>query len=181
MLKSGDKKMKRTPAVLSVILLAAAILFGLSSFARADLTQSDTNEINQYKLTDKALGQYFQAIKNLLPVVQKNPRLKERSDDDDDDVNSLSQLVQEFDGIPGAKKAVEDAGLTTREFLVFQFSLMTAIASSYIQKSGGELPPEFSKQNVEFFHAHEDEFRKHQQEFLAVSKFTSDKGDQDEP
>src|SRR4026208_2122595 len=104
-------------------MLIAMILVCISPLMYAQLTQSDTKEINEYKLTDKTLAQYFQATKNLIPVVQKNPRLHDE-DEDSEEAQNLNQLVQEFDAIPGAKKAVADAGLATREYLTFHFALV---------------------------------------------------------
>ena len=163
------------------IICVAVITFFISPLCNADLQQSDTKEITQYKLTDKTLTQYFQATKNLIPVVQKNPKLQGKSEDSEE-ADSLNQLVQEFDAIPGAKKALEDASLATREYLTFHFALIYAASGDIILKSGGQLPGEYSKANVEFYRAHEAEFKKHEEDFKIISKFTNGEsgGEEDE-
>jgi hypothetical protein len=155
------------------------ILFFLVPVCRADLAQSDINEINHYKLTDKTLAQYFQATKNLIPVVQKNPRLQEDSDDSED-ADSLNKLIQDFDAIPGAQKAVQDAGIATREYLTFHFALFYAASGHLILKSGGQLPGEYSKENVEFYRAHEVEFKKHEEDFQRINEFSNSESDKED-
>ena len=53
--------------------------------------------------------------------------------------------------MPGAKAAVKSAGLTSREYVVFAFSLIeNAYASYALEQPGGKLPPGVSMTNIEF-------------------------------
>jgi hypothetical protein len=168
-----------TGRIRSLLAIIGLILFFLVPVFSADLAQSDINEINHYKLTDKTLAQYFQATKNLIPVVQKNPRLQDDSDDSEG-ADSLNTLVQEFDAIPGAKKAVQDAGMATRDYLTFHFALFYAASGHLILKSGGQLPGEYSKENVEFYRANEAEFKKHEEDFKAINEFSNSESDKED-
>jgi hypothetical protein len=76
--------------------------------------------------------------------------------DDDSEVRSLSQAVAKIDSAPGAKAAVQSAGMTTREYVVFTFSLMqNGLAAWALEQPGGKLPPGVSQANVDFFRAHQ--------------------------
>ena len=62
---------------------------------------------------------------------------------------------------PKAKAAIESAGMTPREYLVFSFSLFqSGMAAWALSQPGGTLPPGVSKANVDFYRSHEQALKK---------------------
>jgi hypothetical protein len=123
-----------------------------------NMEDADTREISGYKLTEAGLGKYTQATRNLkgLPIDDCD-----EDSDDDSDARSLSEAVAKMDSAPGAKAAVQSAGMTTREYVVFTFSLMQSGTAAWaLEQPGGKLPPGVSQANVDFFRAHAADMKK---------------------
>lgn len=118
---------------------------------------ADKREISAYALTEAGLGKYKQATRNL-----KGLNIEDcDNDSDDDSAKSLSQLVAKIDATPGAKAAVQSAGMTTREYVVFTFSLMqNGLAAWGLEQPGGKLPPGVSQANVDFMRTHKADLEK---------------------
>lgn len=134
-------------------LLIAAAALGISGAASAD--DADKRAVSSYVLTEAGLGKFAQATQNLAAI----PGACVRNDDDDDDGNgneSIDQLAAKLDSLPGAKAAVQSAGMTSREYIIFMFSMMEAGMSSWaLSQPGGKLPPGVSQANVDFYKKHE--------------------------
>jgi hypothetical protein len=136
--------------------LGLLVLAPAASHAQS-MGDADTREIAAYKLTEAGLGKYMQATRNLkgLPIDDCE------DDSDDSDVRSLSEAVAKMDSAPGAKAAVQSAGMATREYVVFTFSLMqNGLAAWALEQPGGELPPGVSQANVDFLRAHAADMKK---------------------
>ena len=75
---------------------------------------------------------------------------------------------------PGAQAAIQSAGMTSREYVVFMFSMMqNGMAAWALSQPGGKLPPGVSQANVDFF-------RKHEAAMAAVTENDPCKDDNDE-
>jgi hypothetical protein len=137
--------------------LALAQALPVASFAQGP-PDHDTKEINAYVLTEKGLAKYTAAT---LALGATAKRLSGNCDDHDDGPQSIAATVARIDAIPEAKAAILSAGLTTREFIVFSFSLFqSGMAAWGLGQPGGTLPPGVSMTNVEFYRAHEAEIKK---------------------
>lgn len=132
-------------------LLIAAAALGLAAPASAN--EKDKREISAYALTESGLAKFAQATQNLGAV----PGACARGEADDGSGDeTLDQLTARLDAIPGAKAAIQSAGMTTREYIVFMFSMVEAGLSSWaVSQPGGKLPPGVSKANVDFYKSHE--------------------------
>jgi hypothetical protein len=137
-----------------VILLSVAFsvfLVGTNSHAQAG-TDADTKEVQAYVLTEAGLTKYTQAIQNLAALPEGAPGRC----DDESDASSLADSVALLSSTPGAEAAIRSAGLTTREYVVFSWSLIsTALAAWVSSEPGGQLPPGASQANVDFYKKHE--------------------------
>jgi hypothetical protein len=130
----------------------------------ADLSKTDEREVNGYQLTEKKLEQFGKATKSLVALAQKNVKIWPKPPEiTDAESGSLTKLAEEFNKIPGVKKAVEDAGMTSREYWVFHLAMIYASTGHIILKSGGKLPHGYSRTNTEFY-------GKHEPAFMAVDK-----------
>ena len=128
---------------------AAAALLMAGAAAAQD---RDSQEVANYVLTDAALGKYTKASKDLAAL----PGSKPGDCDAGDDSMSLAEMVAALDGVPGAKGMIQSAGMTTREYVVFSWSILhNGLAAWAISQPGGKLPAGTSKTNVDFYKKHE--------------------------
>ncbi len=136
----------------------------------------DAQEIAAYVLTDAALAKYIKATKNLAAL----PGSKPGDCDAGDDAMSLDEMAAALDGVPGAKAAIQSAGMTTREYGLFMWSLLhNGLAAWAISQPGGKLPPGTSKANVDFYQRHEAELQ--QLETLKQDEDCDEDAAEDEP
>lgn len=114
----------------------------------------DSQEIGSYVLTDAGLQRYAKANVALGALAKKAQ--SDCDDSDDNNSKSLDELVAHFNAIPGVKAALQSAGMTAREYLVFSMSIFqTGLASWGLSQPGGKLPPGVSMANVNFYRRNE--------------------------
>jgi len=136
-------------AVCASILLAAPL---------AVAQDRDSQEISAYVLTDAGLAKYKQAAKNLAAL--PTPPSDGCDDDDGTDSQSLDEVSARFNATPGVRSAIQSAGMTTREYVVFTFSLFqNGLAAWALSQPGGKLPAGTSKANVDFYNRHAAELQ----------------------
>ena len=133
--------------------LAFAMAIGLQSPGRPSPRTTTAARVSAYVLTESGLAKFAQASKNLAGI----PGACEEDDDDDpDDQQSIDQMVAKINSKPGAQAAIQSAGMTSREYVVFMFSMLQSGMSAWASKQpGGKLPPGISQANVDFFNKHE--------------------------
>lgn len=142
----------RHPGALFRALAAVALL--LPGLAAAQ--DRDAQEVASYALTDAALARYAKATRNLAAL----PGSKPGDCDTGADSMTLDQMVEALDGVPGARSAIQSAGMTTREYVVFSWSILhNGLAVWAISQPGGKLPAGTSQANVEFYRQHEAELQ----------------------
>lgn len=126
------------------LLGALTLALLLPSLAAAD----DEQEIRNYVLTDAGLTKYSQASRQLGML----PDDRARACEDEGDAESISEVAAKLDGYPAAKSAIQSAGLTSREYVVFSFALLqTGLAVWGADQAGGKLPPGTSAANVAWY------------------------------
>lgn len=124
--------------------------------AAAPAQDRDTQEVAGYALTDAGLARYTKATKNLAAL----PGSKPGDCDTGADTMTLDEMVAALDGTPGAKPAIQSAGMTTREYVVFSWSILhNGLAAWAVSQPGGKLPAGTSKANVDFYQKHEAELQ----------------------
>ena len=70
---------------------------------------------------------------------------------DESEVRTMAQTVARLEATPGAKAAIQSAGMTTRQYTVFAYSLIqNGMAAWNADQPGGQLPPGVSQANVDF-------------------------------
>ena len=137
------------PGSLAALTLALSLVG--ASQAQVD---HDTQEINSYVLTDAGLARYTKAIKALGPIAKNMSN--DCEDDDDSGPQSLDQMVARVNSVAAAKAALQSAGMTPREYVIFSMSIFqTGLASWGLSQPGGKLPPGVSMANVNFYRKNE--------------------------
>ena len=142
--------------------LAIASAFALALLAPVmggaqNLTDRDSTEVAGYVLTEAVLAKYAQAVRKLQPVMGQLPQ----ECDGDEGPKSLNDVSAHMDGVPQVKSALKTAGLTSREYLLFSWSVFqNGMAAWALDQPGGKLPPGVKMANVNFYRAHEAELKK---------------------
>lgn len=135
-----------------IIVLTVALLASSGAHAQ-DFPDRDTREISNYVLTEAGLAKYSQATRNLDAIAKESTSAGAC---DDDSATSLDAAVARIDSMPGAKAAIKSAGMTTREYLLFTWSVFqNGVAAWALSQPGGKLPPGASMANVNFYRSHE--------------------------
>ncbi len=134
--------------------LAFAMAIGLLAPDAAVAQDGDSREVSAYVLTESGLAKFAQASRNLAAV--PGACEEEADDDDSDDQQSIDQMVAKINARPGAQAAIQSAGMTSREYVVFMYSMLQSGMSAWaLKQPGGKLPPGVSQANVDFFNQHE--------------------------
>ena len=135
--------------------VALALAFLLPAVAGAtQAPDADAREVSAYQLTEPGLGKFTQATRGLMALQVDDCQ-------EDTDVKTISEAVAKLDAMPGAKAAIESAGMSTREYIVFSFAMMqSGLAAWGLDQPGGKLPPGVSAANVEFYRKHAVELQK---------------------
>lgn len=157
---TGGRADTRTVWVL--LLLLGAIAGTLSGQNRA--ATADEREIAAYRFSEATLAKYIQASRALaaLPRPASADTAEDAETDDDaagDDGKSIADIAAMYDTIPGARRAITAAGLTTREFVVFTLTLFQAGMAAWLVEQQGwdKLPPGIARENVVFYQRHKAE------------------------
>jgi hypothetical protein len=143
-------------------MLAVTGAFTLTLLAPAvagaqNFSDRDTNEFAGYVLTDAGLAKYTQAVRKLQPLKEQLAQ----DCDHDEGPQSLNAVAAQMDEVPGVKSALKAAGMTSREYLLFSFSVFqNGMAAWALQQPGGTLPPGIKMANMKFYRAHEAELTK---------------------
>jgi hypothetical protein len=130
--------------------VAAAIALTAPGVATA--TDKDAREVAAYVLTDAGLAKFTQATQNLAAV----PGACAKTDDEGSNSQSIDQTVAKMNAVPGAQAAIQSAGMTTREYVVFMWSILhNGMAAWAVSQPGGKLPPGTQQSNVDFYKKNE--------------------------
>ena len=144
--------------LISLLVMIAATLAVQRAAVAQEFPDSDTREIQGYELTEAGLAKYTQATRNL-DALGTNPSTG--CDDDGASATSLDKMVARLDAVPGVKSAIKSAGMTTREYLLFTWSVFqNGMAAWALDQPGGKPSPGVSMANVDFYRQHEAEFKK---------------------
>ncbi len=143
-------------------MLAVTIAFAFSMLApiaveAQSLADRDTKEVTDFVLTDAALANYTKAVHTLHPLKEQLQQDCDREDAPD----SLNGMAARMDAVPAVTTALNTAGMTSREYLVFSWSLFqNGMAVWALDQPGGALPPGTKPANVTFYRTHEAELKK---------------------
>ncbi|MGH7445584.1 MAG: hypothetical protein ACREKM_11930 [Longimicrobiales bacterium] len=134
------------------------------SYATSD--DADIAEIQDYELTMDDIRMWSAATAELQRVVEANPQLaasleEEESGGQDLD-DSIDAMAERYDSEPAVRDAIEDAGLSAREYTVIFWAMMQAGMAQFSIEQGAN-PEEVARDlqvnpaNIEFVQEHEAE------------------------
>lgn len=116
-----------------------------------------------YRLTSANLTKFLAATQALEALEGENFDLEDQFDTDNPENLNINDIAAAFDSEPRIKSAINGAGLSSREFVTFLFSMMQAMFGSIAVQMGGEdalddMPNGVLKSNIQFFLANQEAF-----------------------
>lgn len=141
---------------------------------RGGSVDSDARELSRYRLTTADLRKVGVAYEALKRIVQQNPNLAAEDEGEQSGEKSLDQMAAEIERVPQLRKAIEDAGLSAREYSVISLALMQASAANMLVQQGAK-PDSIAREigthpdNVRFAKEHEAEIARLQRALADTS------------
>lgn len=116
-----------------------------------------------YRLTSANLTKFLAATQALEALEGEEFDLEDQFDTDDPENLNITDIAAAFDSEPRIKGAINGAGLSSREFVTFLFSMMQAMFGSIAVQMGGDqalddMPNGVLKSNIQFFLANQEAF-----------------------
>lgn len=159
---SHKQPARGTVVTLMFALLAA--LFGQPAWSAGG--DADLRELSRYTLTLSDVRKYAAANAALAQHPKAEQEDEESEDEDDgDDAESLDDMVRRIDSVPEARRAIQGAGLTTRQFAVITMALFQASFAQFAIEQGAD-PAKVAKDagvnpaNIEFVKKNKAELEK---------------------
>jgi hypothetical protein len=121
--------------------------------AAAIAAPSDQELLAEYRLSDENVEKWTQATRNLVQVFRDNPELAQSQDQVKADEASIADIAAWYDSKPKIKEAINSAGMTSREYTTFLFSMFQAGMGAYLAQQQGldKLPKGTVRDNVEYY------------------------------
>jgi hypothetical protein len=104
------------------------------SLSLAQEDDADTKAYHSYTLTMPKYKKYLGALVNLATASQQNPKVKEAFQATTE--ASISEAATQLDRVPEARRAIADAGLTSREFVIAQGAFFQASWADQMTQKG---------------------------------------------
>jgi hypothetical protein len=148
---------------LAGLAFAATAVDATSATAQSGSLFGHMPEVANYRLTTPALQKFVRATNALKELEDQEFDLDDRLDVDDPSELTLDRLVAAFDSEPQLRRAVEGAGMSTREYVTFMLAMVQTVMGSVMVQMGGEqalrdMPAGVMKDNIQFFLDNEEAF-----------------------
>jgi N-acetylglucosamine-6-phosphate deacetylase len=120
------------------VLLSAGIAAALHAQDDKASAETEKKEVKNFVLTTEKLDKYDAAVKAVHKVQKDNPTIKKQMDDDDsrNPSNTIAGSVATIEKYPAIAKAIKDAGLSPRDFVVMTYTVINSAAAVQMKKAG---------------------------------------------
>jgi len=141
-----------------VVSLVAGAAYSLGPQATDDTNRKKSlHELAAFRLSMEKLSKAATAGKILEELAETDPSLKGVAEfDKQKGPQSVDQAVNRIDGHPQAQKAIQSAGLSTRDYVLTMYCFVQSTLALLLKEDGGEKrdPPGASEENVVFVKNH---------------------------
>ncbi|MBW3571298.1 MAG: hypothetical protein KY467_09340 [Gemmatimonadetes bacterium] len=119
--------------------------------------------LRTYRLTSANLDKFLAATNALKALEDEDIDIEDHIDMDDPEDIDIGEIAAAFDNEPRIKRAINSAGMTSRDYVTFLFAMMQAMFGSVMVQMGGEqalndMPDGVLKENIRFFTANQARF-----------------------
>lgn len=164
---------RRVPRAFARILAIAGLsLAAVAADASIAAAQPDMGALAQmfddpalasYRLTSSNLTKFLAASQALNGLDEDSFDLEDQIDMDNPEDMNIADIAAAFDREPRVKGAINGAGMSSREYVTFLFSMLQAMFGSIAVQMGGDqalaqMPNGVLKQNIQFFMENQDAF-----------------------
>jgi hypothetical protein len=123
----------------------------------------DDPALTNYRLTSANLTRFIAATQALNGLDGEDFDLEDQFDMENPESISLNNIATAFESEPRIRGAINGAGMSSRDYVTFLFSMMQAMFASIAVQMGGDealndMPNGVLKDNVRFFMEHQEEF-----------------------
>jgi len=135
----------------------AAVLLAALAPSAATAQAADAQALAAYRLTETTLNRFIAASRGLAAVAREQPDTSgENEDDEENNDLSIDEIAAVYDKNPATRRAIANAGLTSREYVIFMLSMFEAgMAAWLVERQGWKsLPPNVARENVLFYQQH---------------------------
>jgi hypothetical protein len=146
-----------------IALLAAALLLLSNPFVAAQAV--DAADVRGFELSTDLMRRFMAANRNLNAAIDSDPTLLEGIEDFDGDPTAPGAVGEMMDAInaePAARRAVESAGISVRDFALATATLIPAAVYVARRQAGlqGSPPDWLSPQHLRFAEQNADEIQR---------------------
>jgi hypothetical protein len=133
--------------------LVSSLVWLLPVAGFAQSTQEATEQaVRDYKLTETGLARFGQATENLQG--KKAWPCKDKSG-----TMIADRAVAQLERGAGVKDAIKSAGMTTRDYVLFSWTISRSGIAAAVAQSDGTKMEGVTQANVDFFRQHQAEFQ----------------------
>jgi len=138
------------------ILLIVCALAPASAAGQRTPADADARAISAYRLTEATMTKFIAASRAMTAASRAHRDTATEGEDESESGASIAEIAAFYDGQPAARRALVGAGLTSREYVMFMFTLMQAGMAAWLVEQHGwdKLPPEIARENVVFYQRH---------------------------
>jgi len=145
----------RTLAAAALLVGGGAVTAPVAAAQNPMTAFSLFRESANYRLTDAGLNKYTAVARNLAAVQRQHPNLE--MDGDIEEARSISDIAAALDRQPLVKGAINRGGMTSREFVLFTFSMAAAAMFAEMEQNpqmqAHGMPMQANPRNVAFYRA----------------------------
>lgn len=124
-----------------------------------------TEEVSNHRLTMDGLEKFVAATRNLDALEDESINLENRFEVSEGEMPDVGMIASAFESEPLIRDAIGKAGLSSREYVTFLFSIVQTMFTATMVEMGGEsafsqMEAGVLKDNVAFFREHKDEIER---------------------
>jgi hypothetical protein len=135
-LMTHENRFGRAGALALVVALLAAVMG--QPVQAAGGGDADLRELSRYTLTMADIRKYAAANANLAKHPKAEQEDEDSEDDEGSDNESLDEMAARINKMPEARKAIESAGLTARQYAVITMALFQASMAQFAVEQGAD-------------------------------------------
>jgi hypothetical protein len=117
----------------------------------------DEAALASYTLTMAGVEGWRRASQNLQRLADEDPALAETWQTENNDTSTIGDMIDRIENERRARQAIEEAGISVRDFVLTTFALVQAMFAQAAVEMGQALPEGVNPANVEFVREHRAE------------------------
>jgi len=136
--------------------IALAVLMLAVLISNAMAQDADARAIAAYRLSEATMTKFIAASRGMAAASRASRDTVADDEEEEESAQTIAGIAAFYDGQPAARRALASAGLTSREYVTFMFTLFQAGMAAWLVEQHGwdKLPPEIARENVVFYQRH---------------------------